>query len=84
VLINLIPASILLRLADTSECAVAALAHPGNATLQLVRDGIAGPEVVLKLASSAPVMFQSDLRTVIATHGNGPLVTAASPAKLAK
>src|SRR5207253_1204214 len=54
---------------------------PGKATLQLVRDGVAGPEVTLNLTNSAPALFQSDARIVIATHGNGPLVTAASPAR---
>ena len=53
----------------------------GNATLQVGRDGIFGPEVTIKLNVSAPALFQSDASTVIATHGNGAVVTPASPAK---
>jgi len=51
-----------------------------STTLQLARDGFAGPEIVLHLTTAAPALFQIDGQTVIATHGNGPLVTAASPA----
>jgi uncharacterized protein (TIGR03437 family) len=54
---------------------------PGPATVQLINDGLAGPAVTITLSPSAPVMFQSDATTVIATHGNGPLVTAAAPAQ---
>lgn len=53
----------------------------GPATLQLINDGLAGPSVMITLSPSAPVLFQSDATTAIATHGNGPLVTAAQPAQ---
>ena len=36
---------------------------------------------MITLSPSAPVLFQSDATTAIATHGNGPLVTAAQPAQ---
>jgi uncharacterized protein (TIGR03437 family) len=54
---------------------------PGPATVQLVNDGLAGPPVSITLSASAPVLFQSDATTVIATHGNGPPVTEAQPAQ---
>jgi uncharacterized protein (TIGR03437 family) len=36
---------------------------------------------MITLSPSPPVLFQSDATTAIATHGNGPLVTAAQPAQ---
>ena len=54
---------------------------PGPATVQLVNDGLAGPAVTITLSASAPVLFQSDATTVVATHGNGPPVTAQQPAQ---
>ena len=53
----------------------------GPVTVQLVNDGLAGPPVTITLSASAPVLFESDATTVIATHGNGPPVTAAQPAQ---
>jgi len=81
VLINLIPASIYFASPGQVNALLPPSLTPGDATLQVVRDGLAGPAIVLKLTNSAPAMFQSDARIVIATHGNGPLVTSASPAK---
>jgi uncharacterized protein (TIGR03437 family) len=81
VLINLIPANIYFASPAQVNALLPPSLGPGNATLQVVRDGIAGPPVVLNLTNSAPAIFQYDAHTVIATHGNGPLVTAASPAK---
>jgi uncharacterized protein (TIGR03437 family) len=52
----------------------------GLVTVALDNDGFYGPAVQITLDAAAPAMFQSDATTVIATHGNGPLVTAASPA----
>jgi len=54
---------------------------PGPATVQVVVASLAGPPVSVTLGAAAPALFQQDAQTVIATHGNGPLVTAASPAK---
>jgi uncharacterized protein (TIGR03437 family) len=61
----------------------------GPAVVQLVNDGLAGPPVNITLSATAPALFesssqsglQSSAQVVIATHGNGPLVTAASPAQ---
>lgn len=53
---------------------------PGITTLQLTSNGKAGPQLRLELAESAPGLFESD-GFVIATHGNGPLVTASDPAR---
>lgn len=53
---------------------------PGPVIVQLGNDGLYGPPIKIMLTSAAPVLFQSDATTAIATHGNGPVVTAASPA----
>jgi uncharacterized protein (TIGR03437 family) len=59
---------------------IPSLLTPGLVTVELDNDGVFGPPVQITLAEAAPALFQSDATTVIATHGNGPLVTAASPA----
>jgi len=53
----------------------------GPATVQLANSGLAGPPVSIMLGPAAPALFQADAQTVIATHGNGPPVTLAAPAK---
>jgi uncharacterized protein (TIGR03437 family) len=56
------------------------LLTPGPVTIQVENRSIYGPEVQITLAAAAPALFQSDATTVLATHGNGPVVTEASPA----
>jgi uncharacterized protein (TIGR03437 family) len=56
------------------------LAATGPATVQLENQGLYGPPIKITLATAAPVLFQSDATTVVATHGNGPLVTPSAPA----
>jgi uncharacterized protein (TIGR03437 family) len=53
----------------------------GPATLQLEVDGVAGPAVTIMLGATAPAMFQFDAVTVLATHADYSLVTAAAPAQ---
>ena len=53
---------------------------PGPAIVQLENRSIYGPPVQITLSPAAPAMFQLDAVNVLATHGNGPLVTPASPA----
>jgi uncharacterized protein (TIGR03437 family) len=52
----------------------------GPVTVELENRSLYGPAVEITLAAAAPTLFQADATTVIATHGNGPLVTADSPA----
>jgi uncharacterized protein (TIGR03437 family) len=59
---------------------IPSLLTPGLVTVQLENRSVYGPAVQITLAEAAPALFQSDATTVIATHGNGPLVTADSPA----
>ena len=48
-------------------------------TLQLVNDARAGPPVEILLEATAPALFEVDGR-IVATHGNGPLITSDAPA----
>jgi len=59
---------------------IPSLLTPGPVTVQLDNRGLYGPPVQIALAPAAPALFQLDATTVLATHGNGPLVTADSPA----
>jgi uncharacterized protein (TIGR03437 family) len=53
----------------------------GPATIQLVNSGKASPAVRVDLGESAPGLFQLAGGFVIATHGNGPLVSPSVPAQ---
>jgi len=59
---------------------IPSLLTPGPVTVALENRSLYGPAVEITLAAAAPTLFQSDATTVIATHGNGPLVTTDSPA----
>src|SRR5580693_6208112 len=59
---------------------IPSLLTPGQAIVELENRSLYGPAIEITLAAAAPAMFQSNAATVIATHGNGPLVTADSPA----
>ncbi len=54
---------------------------PGRVKLQLVRDGVAGRAVEIRLRAAAPALFQLDGATAIATRADGSLVTWDSPAQ---
>ncbi len=59
---------------------IPSLLTPGLVTVQLENRSLYGPPVQITLTAAAPALFQSGPATVIATHGNGPVVTADSPA----
>jgi uncharacterized protein (TIGR03437 family) len=54
---------------------------PGPVTLQLENRSVYGPPIQITLTAAAPAMFPLDASNVLATHGNGPVVTPASPAQ---
>lgn len=81
VLINLIPADVYYVSPNQVNVLIPPQLIPGPAIVELQNDGLYGPPIQIVLAPAAPVLFQLDATTVIATHGNGPLVTAASPAQ---
>jgi uncharacterized protein (TIGR03437 family) len=52
----------------------------GSSTVRVVREGVTGPEVALALIDAAPALFDLGTGFTIATHADGTLITAASPA----
>src|SRR5205085_2207364 len=48
--------------------------------VQVVRDGMAGPAVVVPLQETAPALFQLNTDTIVATHLDGSVVTNDAPA----
>ncbi len=50
-------------------------------TLQLLRDGTAGPPVGITLRAAAPALFQLDLATVVASHLDYSVITEQTPAR---
>jgi uncharacterized protein (TIGR03437 family) len=81
VLINQIPGNIYYVSPNQVNVLIPPSLIAGPAVVQLINDGLAGPPITITLSAAAPVLFQSDATTVIATHGNGPLVTAAQPSE---
>jgi uncharacterized protein (TIGR03437 family) len=81
VLLNNVPADIYYVSPGLVNILIPPSLKPGSLTLVLLNDSLAGPTVQITLGGTAPGLFQLDSVNVIATHGNGPLVTPASPAK---
>lgn len=54
---------------------------PGYVDLVVVRHGVAGPVVRIRLLETAPGFFQLDPETAIATHADGRVVTYEDPAR---
>lgn len=53
----------------------------GEVTLQLLREGTAGPAVRIRLLESAPGLFQLNASSVVASHIDYTLVTRDAPAR---
>ncbi|MFB3777466.1 MAG: hypothetical protein ACE141_07630 [Bryobacteraceae bacterium] len=54
---------------------------PAAVTVQLTRDGTAGPAVQVTLREEAPALFQLDLATIVASHSDYSVVTREAPAR---
>jgi uncharacterized protein (TIGR03437 family) len=54
--------------------------QPGTKTITVVREGTSGPPVSLPLTETAPGLFETDPKTILATHADGSLITADLPA----
>ena len=80
VLINSIPADIYYVSPTQVNLLIPTLLVAGPAIIQLIVDGLAGPAVAITLGAAAPALFQLDAITVLATHLDYSLVTAAAPA----
>jgi uncharacterized protein (TIGR03437 family) len=53
----------------------------GTAEIRVDRNGVAGPNVKIRIEDTAPAAFQVDRETIIATHADGSLITPESPAR---
>jgi uncharacterized protein (TIGR03437 family) len=61
---------------------IPANATPGlDYTIQVVRDGVAGPRVKLPMVAAAPGLFLIQADTIAATHADGSIITRDSPAR---
>jgi uncharacterized protein (TIGR03437 family) len=52
----------------------------GQMTVQVIREGLAGPVINLPVLTAAPALFVWSTNLALATHGDYSLVTAAAPA----
>lgn len=80
VLVNQIAADIYYVSPTQVNLLVPTILISGAATVQLEVNGLAGPAVTITLGATAPSLFQIDAVTVLATHADGSLITAGSPA----
>jgi len=80
VLINHQPASIFYVSPTQVNVLIPITLTPGPVVVQVVDDGRAGPEVVIRLDEAAPALFAMEDGLAIATHLDGQLVTRESPA----
>jgi uncharacterized protein (TIGR03437 family) len=60
---------------------VPAILIAGKCGIQVVRDGLAGPIVVVSLFDAWPGLFAADGRFLVATRANGSAVTAENPVR---
>jgi uncharacterized protein (TIGR03437 family) len=56
--------------------------RPGVMNLWLTRDGASGPVVQITVNAAAPALFQTSSGAAVATHVDGSVITASSPASL--
>jgi uncharacterized protein (TIGR03437 family) len=63
------------------NCLVPAILKAGTVKVVVLRNGLAGPEVQIKLRSEAPGVFQGDANTLLAQHLDGAAVTSGNPAR---
>ena len=80
VLINNIPADLWYVSPTLVNALIPTLLVAGPARLQLEVDGVAGPEVQITLANTAPALWQTDATTILGVHLDGSLVSANAPA----
>jgi uncharacterized protein (TIGR03437 family) len=81
VLVNQISANIYYVSPTQVNFLIPTLLAPGPAVVQLTIDGRAGPPITITLEATAPSLFQTDARTILATHSSGLLVTNNAPAR---
>jgi len=81
VLINHLPANVYyVSPTQVNVLAPASLAA-GPATIQLINDGLAGPEIAIVLDPVAPAMFELSGTVVLAAHLDGTIISSDAPAR---
>lgn len=80
VLVSGIPASIYYVSPTQINFLVPSNLLPGPADIQVVLDALAGPDVSVQIAATAPALFQLDQQNAIATRPDGSLITPDNPA----
>jgi uncharacterized protein (TIGR03437 family) len=80
VLVGGLPGHIYLASSEQINFLVPCNLRSGQVTVQVVRDGAAGPAVRVTLGEAAPAMFQVDESSVLASHLDYSLVSEQSPA----
>jgi uncharacterized protein (TIGR03437 family) len=81
VLINHVPANVYYVSPKQVNVLAPVSLVAGPATIQLINDGLAGPEINIMLDTVAPAMFQLGGATVLAAHLDGTLVSPDAPAR---
>jgi uncharacterized protein (TIGR03437 family) len=81
VLINHVPANMYYVSSTQVNVLVPVSLAAGPATIQLINDGLAGPEIAIVLDPIAPAMFQLSGAVVLAAHLDGTIVSAEAPAR---
>jgi uncharacterized protein (TIGR03437 family) len=81
VLINHVPADMYYVSPTQVNVLAPASLVAGPATIQLINDGLAGPEINIVLDSVAPAMFQLGGTVVLAAHLDGTIISSDAPAR---
>lgn len=58
---------------------IPSILKPGRTDIQVVLDGIAGPDLPFDIAAASPALYQLDAQTAIATRLDGSLITNDAP-----
>lgn len=80
VIVNNSPAALFYVSPGQVNFIVPATEAVGSMTVQVVREGLAGPVIALPLLNAAPALFVTATNVALATHADYSLVTEAAPA----
>lgn len=79
VFVNSMPAPLLYVSSPQINFVIPSLLRAGDVTVRVVKQGISGPIVTIKLTNGAPALFDIGSGFAIATHADGSLLSATSP-----